>query len=70
MDFKVGFGLLLLGAGIFGVIAAAMNLESFMSSGKVGVMSRFAGRLSARVMVGLCSACACAGGLSMIMAKS
>jgi hypothetical protein len=70
MDFNVGFGLFLLAVGLFGAVAAAMNLESFMSTGKVGLISRVAGRLVARVMVGLCAGCALLGGVSMMVSRS
>jgi len=67
MNFSVGFGLFLIAVGIFGAVAAWTNLESFMSTGKIGLVSRLAGRLPARVLVGLWSGMACVSGVTMMV---
>jgi hypothetical protein len=69
MDFNVGFGLFLLAVGLFGVVTAAMNVDSFMSSGKVGVISKFAGRAAARLVVGATGVLTCLGALAVIFAR-
>lgn len=69
MTFNIGFGLFLLAIGLFGGFAAGTNLESFMSSGKVGLISRVAGRGVARALVGASAACACLGGVVLLFSR-